>query len=50
MSELCDWKIDNILMVFRDIIDIGKEEAFYKDLLEYEILAWMPMFPVRGLY
>jgi len=50
VSELCDWKIDDILMVCREIIDIGKEETFHKDLLEYQILVWMPMFPVRGLY
>ena len=50
MSELCDWKIDDILMGFRDIIDMGKEETFDKDWLEYQILLWMPMFPVRGLY
>jgi len=45
-----NWKIDDILMVCRDIIDVAKGETFHKDLLEDGILAWMPMFPVRGLY
>jgi len=45
-----NWRIDDILMVCRHIINMAKGETFHKDLLEDEMLAWMPMLPVRGLY
>jgi len=43
-------KIVDILMVCRSIMEMAKGKIFYKYLLEVEILAWMPMLKVRGLY
>ena len=45
-----NWKMDDILMVCRSIIEIAKGKIFHKNFLELEIFAWMPMLLVRGLY
>jgi len=37
-------------MVCRSIIEMAKGKIFDKGFLEFEIIAWMPMLPVRGLY
>jgi len=47
-----NWKIVDILMVMvcRSIMEMAKGNLFFKDLMEVEILEWMPMLKVRGLY
>jgi len=50
VNYVTNWKIVDILMVCRFIMEMAKGNFFYKKQLEVKIFAWMPMWKVRGLY
>jgi len=37
------WKVDDILMVCRNIMRLASKNHFNKRFLELEILQWMPL-------